>query len=205
MLKLSELNEREASLIQRGLKASGYYKGTCKGRPGPRTKESLDDYLAGTRTPIAQKLIDYARAELGVRESPVDSNRGTDVYRFQKSTWLAGSGWPWCAAFICFLCQKAGMTDNVRPRTAGAWDFENWARRTKANVSLLTPSNDNPIQAGDILVYKFSHIGLATKDEFHGIVSTIEGNTDEAGSREGGGVYEKTRSTRHVRSIIRIH
>ena len=59
--------------------------------------------------------------------------------------------------------------------------------------------------AGDIVVFSFSHIGLAVADvDSSGYVKTIEGNTNGAGSREGGSVLEKNRHVSKIRSRIRI-
>ena len=64
---------------------------------------------------------------------------------------------------------------------------------------------DVNIKAGDIVVFTFSHIGIAVKDvDSSGYVVTIEGNTNGAGSREGGSVLEKKRHVSKIRSRIRI-
>jgi len=88
----------------------------------------------------------------------------------------------------------------ARPQTAGAWDFERWAR--EQGVRMFKPRG--VVRAGDIVVFTFSHIGVAIEDQRGTSVRTVEGNTDEAGSREGGGVYEKTRALSLVRSHIRL-
>mgnify|MGYP003651874603 CR=1 FL=1 len=92
-----------------------------------------------------------------------------------------------------------------RPRTAGAWDFENWAKKQAVQgVDLRKPTNED-IKAGDIVVFTFSHIGLAVADaDSSGYVKTIEGNTNGEGSREGGSVLEKNRHVSKIRSRIRI-
>ena len=54
-------------------------------------------------------------------------------------------------------------------------------------------------------MFSFSHIGIAVKDiDSSGYVTTIEGNTNGAGSREGGSVLEKKRHVSKIRSRIRI-
>jgi hypothetical protein len=202
---LSTLTEREASLLQHGLKALGFYSGTTRGRPGPKTRAALKAYLVGDQpSTIVGKLVELARKEVGVREKPRNSNRGKRVQEFQAATWLNGTGWPWCAAFICWLCREAGMPDSARPKTASAYDFERWARKKTSPAKLIKPASKSRIQTGDIVVFTFSHIGLAVDDQDGGIVRTIEGNTDAAGSREGGGVYAKTRRVSQIRSIIRL-
>ena len=157
---------------------------------------------------IAEKMVSLAREEIGVSE--VDgSNCGPRVDEYKAATWLdADKGWPWCAAVICWLVRAAIEGEDVkfkRPKTAGAWDFENWAKQQSTNgVELRKPTNED-IKAGDIVVFTFSHIGLAVKDaDSSGYVVTIEGNTNGAGSREGGSVLEKKRHVSKIRSRIRI-
>jgi hypothetical protein len=157
---------------------------------------------------VSDKMVNLARAEIGVSE--IDgSNCGPRVDVYKAATWLdPDKGWPWCAAFICWLVREAIEGEDIsfkRPQTAGAWDFENWARKqVSKGVELRKPTNED-IKAGDIVVFTFSHIGLAVKDiDSSGYVTTIEGNTNGAGSREGGSVLEKKRHVSCIRSRIRI-
>ena len=161
---------------------------------------------------VAKRMVGYARDEIGVSE--IDgSNCGPRVNEYKAATWLdAEKPWPWCAAFICWLIREAMKEEKVtfkRPRTAGAWDFENWARKEQekgVGIELIKPiANEEKIKAGDIVVFRFSHIGLAIEEpNTKGYVSTIEGNTNGAGSREGGSVLEKSRHIDSIRSVIRI-
>ena len=160
------------------------------------------------RGSVSEKMVNLARSEIGVSE--IDgSNCGPRVDEYKAATWLdPDKGWPWCAAFLCWLIREAIDGEDVafkRPQTAGAWDFENWARKQVNNgVDLRKPTNED-IKAGDIVIYTFSHIGLAVKDiDSSGYVTTIEGNTNGAGSREGGSVLEKKRHVSSIRSRIRI-
>ena len=161
-------------------------------------------------------LVDLARKELGVLEQPKNSNRGARVQQYQAATWLDGTGWPWCAAFICWLVREglkqydplkvpAGFK---RPETAGAWDFENWATDYKRYGVSRFEATDRRIEPGDILVFTFSHIGIAeaaaSGTNPTSEVRTIEGNTDGSGTREGGGVYRQTRRVSQVREVIRL-
>jgi hypothetical protein len=59
---------------------------------------------------------------------------------------------------------------------------------------------------GDLVIFTFSHIGIAVSSpDKMGNLATVEGNTDSAGSREGGGVYFKTRNLSKIRSRIRFN
>jgi hypothetical protein len=214
-MDLKKLSQPDAVLIQNGLKALGFYNGTTLGRPGPMTLSAYDAYLASgeiAATPagkkdLAGRLADILRAENGVREIPANSNKGPRVEEYQRATWLNGTGWAWCAAFICWGIQKLDEESPLpfpRPRTAGAWDFERWARVDAGPTVKLFKPRKSPIKKGDIVVFTFSHIGLAIEDEKNGTVRTVEGNTSTSGSREGGGVYLQTRSLSLVRSHIRL-
>lgn len=212
MLDLDQLSTEDRRLIQAGLKSLGFYNGTTKGLGGPMTsagyKAYLDSFKAITATPDASTnlgaaLVAILKAEEGVREIPANSNRGKRVQEYQAATWLSGTSWPWCAAFICWGIRELEKTQQLpfkRPQTAGAWDFENWAK--SQGVKRFKPRGK--IKAGDIVVFTFSHIGLAIEDEKNGSVKTVEGNTDLSGSREGGGVYIKSRPVSSIRSHIRL-
>ena len=156
---------------------------------------------------LADKLVSLARNEIGVEE--VDgSNCGVRVDADKSATNLPPhEAWPWCAAFVCWLVREAIRTDGpytfARPTTAGAWDFENWSKKQDNSThTLRTPGND--IKAGDIVIFKFSHIGLCVRSAEAGRIRTVEGNTDAAGSREGGGVFERSRSLDSIKTRIRF-
>ena len=186
---------------------------SADGADGPVTWNAILAKLSTDETEVSgssvsEKMVNLARGEIGVSE--VDgSNCGPRVDVYKAATWLdPDKGWPWCAAFICWLVREAIEGEDIsfkRPQTAGAWDFENWARKqVSKGVELRKPTNED-IKAGDIVVITFSHIGLAVKDiDSSGYVTTIEGNTNGAGSREGGSVLEKKRHVSCIRSRIRI-
>ena len=55
----------------------------------------------------AEKILDTARAQLGIREEPPNSNRvkfNTAYYGRE----VAGSDYPWCCAFIWWVFWEAG-------------------------------------------------------------------------------------------------
>ena len=183
------------------------------GRDGPITWNAILAELSKEGGPtvgggIADIMVSIARGEIGVSE--VDgTNCGPRVNEYKAATWLdPKAAWPWCAAFICWVVREAVEQKDVeckRPQTASAWDFENWAKQQSGKgVELRKPTNED-IKAGDIVVFEFSHIGLAVGDvDAKGYVKTVEGNTNGGGSREGGSVLEKSRHVSKIRSRIRI-
>lgn len=160
---------------------------------------------------LANKICELAAKELGVEE--IDgSNCGPRVNQYKAATNLPpDEPWPWCAAFVCWLVREAMVATGIketarfkRPRTAGAWAFENWSLAQDATTQTRKPHRGD-IKPGDIVVFTFSHIGIAVgSPDAEGYVATIEGNTDAAGSREGGGVFRKRRKLSAIRSRIRF-
>jgi len=156
---------------------------------------------------LAEKLVALTRPEIGVEE--VDgTNCGVRVDAYKSATNLPPhEAWPWCAAFVCWLVREA-MRDGgpyafARPTTAGAWDFENWSLKQDDSTHTLRNPGRN-IAPGDIVIFKFSHIGICLRGPEAGRIRTVEGNTDAAGSREGGGVFEKSRSLDSIKTRIRF-
>lgn len=188
----------------RGLKLTG--------KPNQELARSVASALGVPLPPIPEPfafqraLIAAAAAEVGVRESPAGSNRGPRVDEYQRADWLKGEGYAWCAAFVCWCVARAAgeKPSFTLPLTAGAWDFEQWARGKYGPVPGWRIIGDQePIRTGDIVIFTFSHIGIAETDEISGTIETIEGNTNSAGSREGDGVYRKTRRRSQIRSALR--
>lgn len=160
---------------------------------------------------LPESIIKIATAEIGVEE--VDgTNCGIRVDEYKSATWLDSTkGWPWCAAFICWVIREALKDTDTketktfkRPRTAGAWDLENWSLAQDSSTQTKKPHRGD-IQPGDIVIFNFSHVGFAVSNpDKNGNVMTVEGNTDSSGSREGGGVFRKRRSISSIRSRIRF-
>jgi len=160
---------------------------------------------------LPSAIVHAATKEIGVEE--VDgTNCGPRVNKYKSATNLPPTEpWPWCAAFVDWCVMQAMQATGIketatfkRPRTAGAWDLENWSLKQDASTQTKrAPRSD--IQAGDIVIFTFSHVGIATgAPDSKGVVPTIEGNTDGAGSREGGIVMNKQRRISQIKTRIRF-
>ena len=162
---------------------------------------------------MISRLATIAESQVGVRES--GRNSGVDVRKYQEATNLKERGFAWCAAFVDW-CIKEWLTDSEavkwlglkvrtpeewRPKTALAYGFLNWAKDRPNTTEVLMPSAK--AQAGDIVMYTFSHVGIVISDNGK-TIQTVEGNTNEEGSREGDGVYYRTRNKSLVRRYVRI-
>jgi hypothetical protein len=159
-------------------------------------------------------LVQIAEKEIGRKETK-GRNQGPAVRKYQAATNLDHGAWPWCAAFcawaleqwladpenVQWLALKSTTPAKWRPKTALAYGFIKWAEARPATCAIL-PDTAEP-QPGDLVVYDFSHIGIVKEsrgDKFE----AIEGNTNGAGSRDGDGVYLKTRPRKLARCFIRI-
>lgn len=157
---------------------------------------------------LKELIATTAEAEIGVRET---RKNGSDrISTYQSCTWLPVGPWPWCAAFVDFCIARAvdefGIVTFKIPKTAAAWDFENWCRSVDNTVKLKkTKPGIQSVSRGDVVIFTFSHVGIATSGtNMAGMVSTVEGNTNSQGSREGDGVYRKVRHISKIRSIIKF-
>lgn len=170
--------------------------------------------VAHKQSQLLVDLINIFKKEIGVKET--GKNTGPRIKQYQASTWLSGTGWAWCAAFICFgikewlknpevkkhfnLINKS--VESFRPQTAGAWDFLNWAKSREA-YGIKIISNSSKPRTGDIMIFNISHIEFV--ESFDGeVIHTIGGNTDGSGGREGDGVYRRQRHLSEARAYIRL-
>ena len=160
-------------------------------------------------------LVQIAVAEVGVTE--VDgTNCGPRVNIYKAATNLAPyKSWKWCAGFVCWAVREAltkcGLPTNVpgftRPTTAGAWDFINWSQQQDDRTHTLINPKSTDIWPGDIIVFTFSHIGIATDYAAGNVVLCVEGNTspDNGDSNDGGGVFTRRRPLSKVKARIRFN
>lgn len=187
--------------------------------PGNRSEVAAEKPEPAPAVPILRKLLTLAEAiaeaaesQLGIRETD-GKNRGPGIEKYWAATsYKAGyqNREPWCAAFVCWcimtaIARLAIVPTFKRPTTAQAFGFEPWATYSDAdNVKLVPTTGD--IRRGDIIVFSFSHVEIATKDTPKGVnlVECVGGNTNDAGSREGDGVYRKQRHRRSFRAVVRI-
>jgi hypothetical protein len=166
----------------------------------------------GSESPVLAAVLDVASKEVGVEEEPPGSNRGKRVQEFQRSVGVS-PGDPWCVAFVfwCFqeAASKAGGKNPMEKecRTGGVLDLWNRARgaRNVKTIGTKEALND-PSKVAPGMVFIIStgsghgHTGFVSRVVGNHL-ETIEGNTNDGGSREGIGVFR--RSGRTIDSINR--
>ncbi len=166
-------------------------------------------YAPGPQAPLADIAVPYIGA------SETGNNRmGTDP-RMQEifeadnlTTSHHTDGYPWCCSFVALCVQKLiartpAFSHVVPPRTAAVRTFHKvWAVEQQCLVFAPNSTAYEPA-VGDVVIYTFSHIGIVTSVAA-GNISTIEGNTNVAGSREGITVMRQVRAKSLVKAFIRL-
>jgi len=149
----------------------------------------------------ADQVIAIAKSQVGTTEVPVNKTK--------YGKWFGLDGQPWCAMFVSWCFDQAGVIKllSQSPKGyAGCESFEAWAKDKGLTVPVAQ------VQAGDILLFDFNHSG---KSEHTGLalgynknthlIDTVEGNTSNGnGSQSNGdGVYLKHRAPTTVRLVVR--
>jgi hypothetical protein len=186
---------------------------TVDGRVGPMSwaalfGEATVSPVADPPTPLAAAVLGVAGKEVGVMEDPLGSNSGPRVNQYLASVGDKG-GLPWCAAFVYWCFQEASAAvkiANPATRTAGALDVWDEAGTRGIRRVAAAEATERPglVQPGMVFVIAtgggHGHVGLV--ERVAGVVlTTIEGNTNNGGSREGIGVFR--RSVRRIGHINR--
>jgi len=174
------------------------------------------------RAPLRQKVKAIYDSQIGVREA-TGRNDGPQVEQYLCYTGL-GKGNAWCAAFVCWVLGQANVEN---PKTAWAASlFPNdkviWkqgmvaksykAQSEKRSVRTCLPdrqatrnSQHTTKKACVFGLYfrslkRIAHCGFIDQwGEKEAI--TVEGNTNDSGSREGDGVYRKRRPIKSLYAV----
>ena len=124
----------------------------------------------------ANQLVKAAQYELsqGFKENNADNMT-------PYGEWYGLDGQPWCAMFVSYCAQKAGLLDNLVPRFASVNSGIKWYKEHNRYKSI---DSEYEPKAGDIIFFESNgqkHTGIVTAfDSEKNMVYTIEGNSDNA-------------------------
>ena len=163
--------------------------------------------LKGYKAACTGDVVAVATSQIGAQETPIGSNSGPIVNLYMDATGDRGNREPWCADFVSWCFQRwAANTSKPpgfeMPRTASAFGMEDYGASVKG--AKVLQSHALAPQPGDIVVYKFSHVGILQSVGNDGTLHVVEGNTNADGSREGYEVYLHPRYLSSVRSLVRL-
>lgn len=159
---------------------------------------------------LTEAVITFAKTQIGIMEQPLESNRGPEIDEYLRAVGLnpMKGSFPWCVAFTHYCYKKAAEKlgiENPHTKTAGVLDHWNVAGKT-SNVVRITNARSEAdpslIRPGSLFIIDFGsgfgHSGIVA-EVVNGRIITIEGNTNNGGSREGIGVFQ--RDSRKIASI----
>jgi hypothetical protein len=153
------------------------------------------------KLPLRLRALDRAKKEIGVTESPPNSNWGPRVSQYIRSTGY-DFPLPWCLAFVHWCYDREGFHLGGKALVQA---FDNWAYQNGFLVK-------RPLK-GDIVCYDWEgnnwddHVGIVDKvlalrwrgDKFVGWVRTVEGNTSYGNDSNGGKVMIRYRWINHAK------
>lgn len=177
------------------------------GKIGPISWETLFGEVSvpvinETENNLLKVVIKKAKSQVGVLEDPVGSNGGPEVDEYLASVGL-DSGYFWCMAFVYWCFNKASKELNLtNPAVKTAGVIDHW-NRTKGKRISSDDAVNNPsrVKPGQIFIMSYGggtgHTGIV-ESVSGGFINTIEGNTNEAGSRNGIGVFKRQRKINSI-------
>ena len=144
------------------------------------------------------ELLDIARRQIGVKESPPSSNN------VRYNTWyygreVSGNAYPWCAVFAAWVFDQAKVKLPIRTASCGAL-----MRAAKAAGQWVT----GDYRPGDVVIYDFpggaatDHCGIVESVDGT-YISAIEGNTSSASDADGGAVERRARKFSQIVGAVR--
>lgn len=146
------------------------------------------------------KLLSIAEKQIGVVESPPNSNKilYNDWY-YKRS--VSGPDYPWCMVFCQWVYDQAGIKLPIR--TASCTAMMEAAKKYRCWV------NNRHLQPGDLVLYNFrgqtdiaTHCGIIKT--INGIkIEAIEGNTAVGNDTDGGRVMIRNRNVSTILGAFR--
>jgi len=145
------------------------------------------------------KVVETAKKEVGTSENPANSNRT------KYGKWYGLDGHPWCAMFVSWVFDQAGVRLKVGQTSKGFHHCQSAHNIWKQKQRLTS----NP-QKGDIVLFDWQnngwadHTGIfvkwenAAKTQF----TCLEGNTSVNNNSNGGLVMERKRNKSTVKAFV---
>ena len=156
--------------------------------------------LLCSATCLGQTCIEQVySAQIGVREA-TGKNDGKEVEMYLRSANL-GKGYAWCAAFVKWCFNQCGIFPPINAYSPTC--------HNRNNIVMMQGQFRKPGQSGDVFTIwnvrlkRIAHTGFFHRQVNATIYETVEGNTNDGGSRDGDGVYKRRRSIHSTYSITR--
>ncbi|SFB38013.1 peptidoglycan-binding protein [Clostridium frigidicarnis] len=172
------------------VKFQGDHGLSADGIVGPATWNALNGY-SGWDSSVSgsdgvNKFIEVAKRELekGFKEHLLSNGEGDNINPYGE--WYGMNGEPWCAMFVSWCANKAGILGSVVPRYSYCETGANWYKsrgRYRTRFSNYIP------KPGDVIFFTkasgfYYHTGIVIEyNSSNNIITTIEGNAGQAVSK----------------------
>ena len=182
-----------------------YLRGKKKPTITMRRRAKTRARMEARRETATEKVVRIAHGELGVKESPANSNDGPRVRVYQNITKAFHA--PWCASFCCWLLRAVGYRRKLP--YLPAW-CQGWVNAADSHFEGMRRVPAKVARPGDYVIYDWNndsladHIGLLISKVEDDKFTAIEGNTSFGNNSNGGQVMERHRTTADVRTFIRV-
>ncbi len=183
---------------KKGITASGVVNApTQKAMLSPI--ETVQESIPAGTKPLADLYVAYARRHL--KEHPIEiggQNCGPWVRLYMNGN--EGPQWPWCAGFATWVLRQAAQTLGVSMPHPYAFGCDFLAAKGQEKGSFFSvrkPADISLVKPGYLFLVRrtandWTHIGIVESVQGDAM-TTIEGNTNDEGSREGFEVCGRTR------------
>ena len=140
----------------------------------------------------AKRILEVARGEIGVKESPAGSNK------VKYNAEYGGGAKAWCCVFVWWLFREAGASKLFfnGAKTAYAPALLTYHKKMGQAVS-------GDYEPGDVIFFDFNgngtpdHVGICEAWDGEWI-TTIDGNTGEGNEANGGCVLPRKRRKKYI-------
>ena len=143
----------------------------------------------------AEKILEIARSQLGIKENPPNSNqvKFNTAYYGQE---VSGSAYPWCCAFVWWVFREAGASELFYggKKTASCSTLLGFHKAQAVRENYLP---------GDIIFFNFDgkkntqHVGICEAWDGQ-YITTIDGNTAPTNEANGGAVMRRRRPKKYI-------
>jgi hypothetical protein len=147
---------------------------------------------------VSAAALRVAITQLGEEEKPRGSNWGHPVQDYLNSVDIHFPA-SWCMAFVYWCFQQTGIASAI---------FKTGGVLMQLGKSLKYVIHDKP-QPGDVFIIDFGHglghTGFVESVSGDGtMINTVEGNTNDTGSREGYEVCRRQRQVSKIKAFLRF-
>ena len=146
-------------------------------------------------------VVDIAQSQLGYKEGPNNDS--------MYGKWFGANNQPWCAMYVSWCFDQAGMTSRVAAQTKKGFASCDAGLKWFTKNNKLVPVGQ--AQPGDIVFFQFDtdaqpdHVGIVASNDGKNLMC-FEGNTSSGakGSQANGdGVYLRKRPYSLVMGVAR--